>query len=42
MFNQNSALAATWAKLVQSGAYTIDQVPALFNLREAVTAALAE
>lgn len=36
-FTKNSILAKTWVALVVSGAYTLDQVPALFNLRTVVT-----
>lgn len=33
---KNSALVKTWVSLVLSGAYTKDEVPKLFNLREVV------
>lgn len=40
MFTENSAMVKTWVRLIQIGAYTADQVPALSNLREVVLAAL--
>lgn len=36
VFTKDSALVKTWVGLVVSGAYTKDQVPKLFNLREVV------
>ena len=36
VFTKNSALVKTWVSLVLSGAYTKDEVPKLFNLREGV------
>jgi len=42
MFNEKSAMVRTWVRLIQIGAYTLDQVPALSNLREVVTAVLDE
>ena len=36
VFTKNSALVKTWVSLVLSGAYTKDEVPKLFNLREVV------
>ena len=35
-FTKNSALVKTWVSLVVSGAYTKEQVPKLFNLRDVV------
>lgn len=32
-FTKNSILVKTWVSLVVSGVFTVDQVPALFNLR---------
>ena len=37
VFKKNSALFKTWVSLVVSGAYTKEQVPKLFNLREVVS-----
>ena len=37
LFTKNSALVKTWVSLVVSGAYTKEQVPKLFNLREVVS-----
>lgn len=36
VFTKDSALVKTWVSLVLSGAYTKEQVPKLFNLREVV------
>ena len=33
---KNSILVKTWVSLVVSGVFTVDQVPALFNLRTVV------
>lgn len=35
-FTRNSGLVKVWVGLVMAGTYTLDQVPALFNLREVV------
>lgn len=35
-FTKNSGLVKTWVSLVLCGAYTVDQVPKLFNLRTIV------
>ena len=35
-FTKDSALVKTWVSLVLSGAYTKEQVPKLFNLRDVV------
>ena len=37
VFTKNSALVKTWVSLVVSGAYTKEQGPKLFNLREVVS-----
>ena len=37
LFTKNSALVKTWLSLVLSGAYTKEQVPKLFNLRDVVS-----
>ena len=37
VFTKESALVKTWVSLVLSGAYTKEQVPKLFNLREVVS-----
>lgn len=35
-FTKDSVLVKTWVSLVVSGVFTVDQVPALFNLRKEV------
>ena len=35
-FTKNSILVKTWVSMVVSGVFTVDQVPALFNLRTVV------
>lgn len=42
MFNQNSGLVAIWMRLIKSGTYTEDKVPALSNLRDMVHQVLSE
>lgn len=37
MFNENSGLVKIWVSLVLVGAYTLEQVPELSNLRTVVT-----
>ena len=37
MFNENSIIVKTWVNLVKKGVYTVEQVPNLGNLKEAVT-----
>ena len=37
VFTKNSGLVKVWVSLVLSGVYTLEQVPALFNLKEVVT-----
>lgn len=41
-FTRESGLVKTWVSLVQGGTYTREQVPELFNLREAVYEVLDE
>lgn len=36
-YTKESGLVKVWVSLVMSGAYTVDQVPKLFNLKEVVT-----
>lgn len=36
MFNKNSGLVKVWVSLVMQGIYTLEQVPALSNLKELV------
>ena len=36
MFKKDSGLVKTWVNLIKQGAYTIEQVPNLSNLREVV------
>jgi len=37
MFTKDSGLVKVWVSLVMAGTYTLDQVPALFNLKTVVT-----
>lgn len=37
MFNKNSGLVKVWVSLVLAGAYTVEQVPELSNLKTVVT-----
>lgn len=37
MFNKNSGLVKVWVSLIMAGAYTLEQVPTLSNLKEVVT-----
>lgn len=39
-FTKSSSLVKVWVGNVQSGLYTLDQVPSLFNLKEVVTEVL--
>ena len=41
-FDRNSGLVIVWVNMVQSGAYTRDQVPKMFNLQEIVGEILDE
>ena len=36
VFTKNSGLVKTWVRLVLCGVVTVEQVPALFNLRTVV------
>lgn len=36
-YTKDSGLVKVWVGLVLAGAYTVDQVPKLFNLKEVVT-----
>ena len=36
IFTKESAIVKVWVSLVLSGVYTLEQVPALFNLKEVV------
>ncbi|WP_179231932.1 hypothetical protein [Paenibacillus sp. SSG-1] len=36
-YTKDSGLVKVWVSLVMMGAYTVDQVPKLFNLKEVVT-----
>lgn len=36
-YTKDSGLVKVWVSLVMAGAYTVDQVPALFNLKTVVT-----
>ena len=36
MFNQNSFLVKLWARKINEGEVTLDNVPQLFNLKEVV------
>lgn len=36
-YTKDSGLVKVWVGLVMTGAYTVDQVPKLFNLKEVVT-----
>lgn len=36
-YTKDNGLVKIWVSLVMSGAYTVDQVPKLFNLKEVVT-----
>ena len=40
MFNNDSGLVKTWVNLVKSGAYTLEQVPPLSNLKVIVAEVL--
>ena len=41
-FDKNSGLVIVWVNMAQSGTYTRDQVPKMFNLREVVAEVLDE
>lgn len=36
-FTKDSGLVKVWVSLVLAGVYTLDQVPALYNLKDVVT-----
>ena len=36
VFTKSSSLVKVWVSLVLAGVYTLEQVPALFNLKEVV------
>jgi len=36
IFSKDSGLVKVWVSLVMAGTYTLEQVPALFNLKEVV------
>lgn len=42
VFTKDSALVKVWVSLVLSGVYTLEQVPALFNLKEVVAEVINE
>ena len=37
VFTRNSGLVKTWVSLILCGVFTLEQVPALFNLRAIVS-----
>lgn len=41
-FTKDSGLVKVWVSLVLNGTYTLDQVPALYNLKEVVTEVVNE
>lgn len=41
-FDKDSGLVKVWVNMVQSGTYTRDQVPKMFNLQEVVAEVLDE
>lgn len=36
MFNENSGLVQVWVRLIQSGAYSLENIPNLSNLQDIV------
>lgn len=42
MFTASSGLVAVWVRLIKTGVYTEDKVPALSNLRDMVHEVLTE
>ncbi len=42
IFTKDSAIVKVWVSLVLSGVYTLEQVPALFNLKEVVAEVINE
>jgi hypothetical protein len=41
-FTKDSGLVKVWVSLVLAGVYTLDQVPALYNLKDVVTEVVNE
>lgn len=41
-FDKNSIVVKSWVTMVMAGVYTIEQVPTIFGIREAVEAVLKE
>ena len=41
-YTKDSGLVKVWVSLVKAGAYTLEQVPALFNLKVVVTEVVNE
>lgn len=41
-FNKDSIVVKSWVTMVMAGVYTIEQVPTIFGIREAVEAVLKE
>ncbi|MCM3040718.1 hypothetical protein M3201_13525 [Paenibacillus motobuensis] len=41
-FDKNSGLVKVWASLVMAGAYPLDQVPTLYNLKTVVSEVINE
>lgn len=41
-FDKNSIVVKAWVTMVMTGVYTIEQVPTIFGIREAVEAVLKE
>lgn len=41
-FDKNSIVVKAWVTMVMTGVYTIEQVPTIFGIREAVEAVIKE
>lgn len=41
-FNKDSIVVKSWVTMVMAGVYTIEEVPTIFGIREAVEAVLKE
>lgn len=41
-FDRNSMVVKAWVTMIMTGVYKIDQVPALFGIREAVEEVIKE
>lgn len=41
-FNKDSIVVKSWVTMVMAGVYTIEQVPTIFGIREAVETVLKE